>query len=315
MRAVLFGVICGTLLIGVDANAQNGRRFIGQATVIDGDTIQVGTERIRLWGIDAFEPAQKCGSLNCGATATDFLKTTIKNAFDSNYKDVFCIEKDKDRYGRIVAICRLGAIDLGAAMVVSGNAVAYRKYSLDYVAEEEQAKATMAGAWSTQFQTPEDYRRPQETESALLGSPAQSAPAQPVVIAPIAPIAVGIMRQTTINNYPTQILSSGCQIKGNVNSNGEKIYHMPGSTNYSRTIAEEMFCSEEAAIYAGFRAPRSSVQQRTVAAFAAPMQQSGNISFPNCAAVRDAGRAPIYAGQPGYSRRLDRDGDGVACER
>lgn len=36
--------------------------------------------------------------------------------------------------------------------------------------------------------------------------------------------------------------------------------------------------------------------------------------YANCTAVRQAGAAPIYAGQPGYSRKLDRDGDGVACE-
>jgi hypothetical protein len=36
--------------------------------------------------------------------------------------------------------------------------------------------------------------------------------------------------------------------------------------------------------------------------------------YANCTAVRAAGAAPIYAGQPGYSRKLDRDGDGVACE-
>ncbi|AUI62834.1 excalibur calcium-binding domain-containing protein [Amycolatopsis sp. BJA-103] len=36
--------------------------------------------------------------------------------------------------------------------------------------------------------------------------------------------------------------------------------------------------------------------------------------YPNCAAARAAGAAPLYAGQPGYSRKLDRDGDGVACE-
>ncbi|MEO8282379.1 MAG: DUF1524 domain-containing protein [Pseudarthrobacter sp.] len=36
--------------------------------------------------------------------------------------------------------------------------------------------------------------------------------------------------------------------------------------------------------------------------------------YANCAAVRAAGAAPIRAGQPGYSSKLDRDGDGVACE-
>ena len=36
--------------------------------------------------------------------------------------------------------------------------------------------------------------------------------------------------------------------------------------------------------------------------------------YNNCTAVRNAGAAPIYRGEPGYSRKLDRDGDGIACE-
>ncbi len=41
---------------------------------------------------------------------------------------------------------------------------------------------------------------------------------------------------------------------------------------------------------------------------------SGSVSYKNCAAVRAAGKAPLHRGDPGYSRKLDRDGDGVACE-
>ncbi len=41
---------------------------------------------------------------------------------------------------------------------------------------------------------------------------------------------------------------------------------------------------------------------------------SGNGAFPNCTAARAAGAAPVRAGDPGYGRHLDRDGDGVGCE-
>lgn len=47
---------------------------------------------------------------------------------------------------------------------------------------------------------------------------------------------------------------------------------------------------------------------------AAPAGDSAGVSYPNCKAARAAGAAPLYAGQPGYSRKLDRDGDGIACE-
>lgn len=39
-----------------------------------------------------------------------------------------------------------------------------------------------------------------------------------------------------------------------------------------------------------------------------------DVSYANCTAVRAAGKAPLYRGQPGYAAHLDRDGDGVACE-
>lgn len=45
-----------------------------------------------------------------------------------------------------------------------------------------------------------------------------------------------------------------------------------------------------------------------------PLLDRSEVYYPNCAAVRAAGAAPVRAGEPGYSRRLDRDGDGIACE-
>ncbi|WP_338026339.1 excalibur calcium-binding domain-containing protein [Cohnella algarum] len=43
-------------------------------------------------------------------------------------------------------------------------------------------------------------------------------------------------------------------------------------------------------------------------------QQSGTVVYETCKAAREAGAAPLYVGDPGYSKKLDRDGDGVACE-
>lgn len=58
-------------------------------------------------------------------------------------------------------------------------------------------------------------------------------------------------------------------------------------------------------------ASASSLQQRG----AAPIRlQGGEVYYPNCAAARAAGAAPVRIGDPGYSRKLDRDGDGVGCE-
>jgi len=46
----------------------------------------------------------------------------------------------------------------------------------------------------------------------------------------------------------------------------------------------------------------------------AAKQPAADVYYQNCTAVWDAGAGPIYAGDPGYSRKLDRDGDGVGCE-
>ncbi len=43
-------------------------------------------------------------------------------------------------------------------------------------------------------------------------------------------------------------------------------------------------------------------------------QAGGDVYYKNCAAVRAAGKAPLLRGEPGYSTKLDRDGDGIACE-
>ncbi|MDU0972922.1 MAG: excalibur calcium-binding domain-containing protein [Actinomyces urogenitalis] len=61
-------------------------------------------------------------------------------------------------------------------------------------------------------------------------------------------------------------------------------------------------------------AARASASAEAAAQQAAAQQAAANTYYPNCAAARAAGAAPIYRGEPGYSGKLDRDGSGVACE-
>lgn len=130
----------------------------GPVTVIDGDTIQVGSERVRISGIDAPEMGQQCadkmGRYDCGAAARNALRDMI--ARDPN---VTCQPKDRDRYGRLVAVCANHDGDFGARLVRLGRAVAYRRYSLAYVDQEAAAQAERIGMWEGEFQTPEQYRR------------------------------------------------------------------------------------------------------------------------------------------------------------
>lgn len=64
-----------------------------------------------------------------------------------------------DRYKRIVAICRIGKLDLGAEMVRAGWALAFVRYSSDYVAQESAARLAKRGLWAGTFQPPWEVRQ------------------------------------------------------------------------------------------------------------------------------------------------------------
>ena len=132
-------------------------RLSGKASVTDGDTIRFGKTRVRLFGIDAPEIKQKCffndKSWNCGIEARKALVNMIGE------QKVSCEKKDKDRYGRIIAVCMVGGVNLNALMVRGGWALAYRKYSKDYVDEELIARSGKTGLWKGTFKFPWEWRR------------------------------------------------------------------------------------------------------------------------------------------------------------
>ena len=108
--------------------------FAQAVRVVDGDTIKLDCTTYRLWGIDAPETKQDCDGQRMGVAATGALEDLVRG------KVVTCEERTKDRYGRTVALCRADGIDLSAAMVQSGWAFAFLRYSRDYVALEAQAR-------------------------------------------------------------------------------------------------------------------------------------------------------------------------------
>lgn len=128
--------------------------------ITDGDTIRIGDERIRLWGIDAPELRQHCtmadGTINIGRTAKDYLEALIGG------RDVACERVDTDRYGRTVARCSAGGLDLGALMVADGWAWDYAQYSRGAYAEQQaSAEAAGRGLWAggAVCELPSDWRR------------------------------------------------------------------------------------------------------------------------------------------------------------
>ena len=132
--------------------------FVGKVIVTDGDTIKSGSIRMRLHGIDAPETKQTCKKSDntiyaCGQRSTAYLKTLIKN------NNIACNQKDKDRYGRIIAVCYVDGKNINATMVEQGWAIAYRYYSKDYIKEEERAKKSLNGIWQGSFVEPYIWRK------------------------------------------------------------------------------------------------------------------------------------------------------------
>lgn len=215
-----FAIAALVVLLSAPVQAE---KLIGKASVIDGDTIELHGKKVRLYGIDAPESSQICknkeGNIyRCGQLAARSLFDIIGK------KTVSCIVKDKDRYNRFVAICSVQQTDLNNWIVAQGLALAYRKYSRDYVAAENSARASKLGLWQGEFVNPWDWRKGQRL----------------------------IVKE--LDERPN------CLIKGNISSSG-KIYHTPSSRWYQTTKVdvskgERWFCSEAEALAAGWRAPK-----------------------------------------------------------
>ena len=66
--------------------------------------------------------------------------------------------RDRDRYGRLVATCRVGRLDLGARLVAEGLARAYTRFGDDYAANERKAKTEAIGLWHGPAAAPWEFR-------------------------------------------------------------------------------------------------------------------------------------------------------------
>ncbi|PEQ10763.1 hypothetical protein B2G71_20890 [Novosphingobium sp. PC22D] len=216
-------------LVSVPTSAQT---ISGPAKAIDGDTLDMTGTRVRLFGIDAPEKAQTCQrngtAWNCGEAAKTLVETLISG------KQVECVGRETDVYGRLVAACTSGGLDLGRSVVEGGLAVALQGPESEYGAIAERARGFRLGIWGSDFKMPSDWRaeHPQE--------------ARPVR-------AVATVESRTRAKPQVYRNQFGCAIKGNRNRRGEWIYHLPGMPYYDQTRPEELFCTEAQALAAGYR--------------------------------------------------------------
>src|SRR5262249_23775239 len=197
--------------------------------------------KVRLQGIDAPETDQIClnakgARWTCGIDARNQLAAHIGG------RAISCASKGIDAYARTLAICLLASEDLNAWMVQNGWALAYVQYSSAYQKVEEDARASQRGLWQGAFIAPWDWRH-RSTKTVTLGTFSVPITAQAMLLAPSA-----------TEGAP----SPECTIKGNVNRDGERIYHMQNQRFYARIRMDEggdkrWFCTPEEADAAGWR--------------------------------------------------------------
>lgn len=132
--------------------------FVGQASVIDGDTLDIHGTRIRLWGVDAPESNQLCRGADsnlyrCGTKAANELDIFIAR------RPVSCTSVSADQYGRTVATCLVGTADLGEWLVSNGLALDWPRYSHGrYSAAQRDADRSARGMWAGSYVEPWLYR-------------------------------------------------------------------------------------------------------------------------------------------------------------
>ena len=213
----------------------------GTAKVRDGDTVLIGSSRIRLFGVDAPSVDQLCLNTRgerwtCGVAARDELTKHVDN------KTWTCHVQRTDRRGRQVAHCEVEGEDIQKWLVANGWALSYVRLSHDYDADEKAAREAKAGMWQGAFIAPWDWRV-RNKKTAILGAARPPDNANAILLAS----ASGSVAP-----------SPDCTIKGNVNGAGECIYHKPTSRWYAQIKMQiskgtRWFCSVEEAEAAGCR--------------------------------------------------------------
>ena len=190
--------------------------------VIDGDTIEIeGGERVRYIGIDTAETVDPRKPVQCfGMEASAKNKELVEGKTARLEKDI----TDRDKYNRLLRYVYVDDTFVNLELVKQGFAYSYSyppdiKYQEQFVKAQQEAREARRGLWNACPATPE----------------------------PISAPAVS----STPNNNP-------CLIKGNINTSGEKIYHLSGCGSYSKTAIDEKrgekwFCTETEAQTAGWR--------------------------------------------------------------
>ncbi|WP_368659109.1 thermonuclease family protein [Metabacillus halosaccharovorans] len=218
-------VLTFTLITGCGSEQTNSTLLDAEVTkVVDGDTLHVmisgKKETIRLLLVDTPETVHPTKQVQpFGPEASNYMKEKL----NGEEVQVELGIGERDKYGRLLAYVYRDNQMINKLLLEKGLArVAYvfepnTKYIDEFNEIQKQAQNEQVGIWSL-----ENYA----TEN-------------------------GFQDETQVENDDT--VNSGCTIKGNINSKGEKIYHTMQSPSYNVTKPEELFCTEKEAVEAGYR--------------------------------------------------------------
>lgn len=207
--------------------SQNSEKLAGSFSVIDGDTLEIEGQIVQLHGIDAPELGQTCLIQNkrwrCGLEAAFALKRLVATG------PVVCSptsQGDAPDHAATKAVCVAGSADLAEKLLQKGYAVALEPNSPSYTRAEASAKTARLGLWRSAFISPWDWRQ---------GIRLPGGPADEIVV---------------------------CEIKGTINRQNQRVFYLPSDKGYGAITLDEskgerMFCSDDAALLAGWkRIPR-----------------------------------------------------------
>ncbi|MFT8321572.1 MAG: thermonuclease family protein [Bacillus sp. (in: firmicutes)] len=227
---LLFVVLAGCSLA---ADTNDNKVAVKLDKAIDGDTISVmykgEKENVRFLLVDTPETSHpRLGEQPYGKEAKAFTKKVVEDAETLELE--FDIGQNRDKYGRLLAYVYADGEMIQKQLLQKGLArVAYiyapnTRYVDLFTDIQKEAQEKSVGIWQV-----ENYAQEDGFHKELIHS-----------------------KEKTSKNTDT---SKACKIKGNITSSA-KIYHTPDSRWYKQTKAEVMFCTEEEAVEAGFRAPK-----------------------------------------------------------
>jgi endonuclease YncB( thermonuclease family) len=155
MRLALFAIVAlAALALTSEARAAD---IVGAARTLNGDTLVIDQQRVRLYGIDAPETRQRCWASGVRYNCADQAKATLTNL--TRDKEVRCRLESYDALGQFLGTCFVGALEINRELVRQGWALAYREFTMAYVNDEADAARRKAGLWIGEFETPWDWRK------------------------------------------------------------------------------------------------------------------------------------------------------------